>query len=54
MNTLLKALLALVVGYIAYLITAYVLRHFSIDQFWAVIVGVIVGVAYYLNGPFPV
>jgi len=51
MSLLLKALIALIIGVVAAAIAEAVCRHFNIDTFWGWLIGVIVGVGYFLNGP---
>lgn len=51
MNTILKALVALVIGAIVAALATYICRHFAIDEFWGVLVGIIAGIAYFIGGP---
>lgn len=51
MNLLLKALIALVIGVFVAYVVGRICVHFSIDQFWGWLAGVIAGVAYFAKGP---
>lgn len=51
MQVILKALIALVVGAVGYAVARFVCIHFGIDIFWAMLIGVIVGLVYFFSGP---
>lgn len=51
MNTLLKALIAIVIGVAAAYIIGRVCQQFGLDLFYGWLGGVIVGLAYFLKGP---
>lgn len=48
---LVKALIALVLGAIIYVILRPILAHFNIDVIWGYIVAVIVALGYFFAGP---
>lgn len=51
MSLILKALIALVLGAVGFLIAKLVFTHFNADadHFWATIIGIIVGLAYFFD-----
>lgn len=51
MGILVKALIALIIGAIVAAIAEVVCRHFGIDDFWGWLVGVVVGLVYFVSGP---
>ena len=51
MNVLLKGLIAIIIFAVVSAIAQVICRHFNIDSFWGWLVGVIVGVAYFISGP---
>lgn len=51
MSTLLKVLIAVVVGVVVAFIAGAILKHFGLDLFWGWLVGVIAGLIYFTSGP---
>lgn len=51
MGILVKALIALLIGAVVAAIAEAVCRHFAIDDFWGWLVGVVVGLVYFVSGP---
>lgn len=51
MAILVKAIIALLIGAVVAAIAEAICRHFAIDSFWGWLVGVAVGLAYFISGP---
>lgn len=48
-----KALIALLIGAVVAAIASYICKHFGIDTFWGIIVGIVAGLIYFFSAPDP-